>query len=145
MKFLILTFITILTVIVLVNTNTSFAQVSENKFRVGVVSENDTYYQNGTLIETQNLLGNVGTVQTGQALILKVFKNNLMYKTDLIPAGEITSGEFQYQITIAFNFHDLYKIDYTYGNQTAEQMLSSAHTGIPPPLPTQPQPASPLK
>jgi len=136
MKTLHLSIIVILFVAVFLSINVVFAQTNNNQNLMMVVKTGNVQgadYQNGTYSQTVEFGGNVGTVQTGQPVVIKIFKNNFLYKTDLITAGNITSDKlFWYQITVTGKSAlDSYKIDFIYGNQTVEEGLPV----IPPPPP----------
>jgi hypothetical protein len=114
--------------------------------RGGILGGEDNLL-NGTYSQMVFFSGNVGRVQTGQSVVIKIFEGDLLYKTDLLLVGNITSdGSFSYQTTVKGKLGLDNKIVFIYGNQTVEEILPHAHTGIPsPPLPTQPQLALPLK
>lgn len=118
--------------------NSTLAQTDKNtnsSIMVSIGSLNGTSSQNGTYTQTVNFAGRVDKIQTGQSIIIKVLKNDLLYKIDIVKiANNMTSSNlFYYQISVAGKLGiDLYKIDFTYGNQTVEKILPLAHTGIRP-------------
>lgn len=116
--------------------NYTLAQTDSNNsaIMVSVGSINGTSHPNGTYTQTINFTGNVGKIQTGQSVVIKIFKNDLPYKTDLVRVFNTAQDNlFYYSITVEGKSGlDSYKIDFTYNNQTVERILPLAHTGIPP-------------
>lgn len=100
-----------------------------------------TEYKNGTYIQTVDFEGNVGTIQIEKSIFIKIFKNDSLYKTDLITTDNTTSDKlFYYPITVMGKSGlDVYDIYFTYGNQTVKETLPITHTGI------KPTPNSPLQ
>jgi hypothetical protein len=136
MKTLQLSIIGILFVAVSLSINVVFAQLSNSQNLMMVVKTGNSQganFQNGTYSQTVEFGGNVGILQTGQPVNIKIFKNGILYKTDIITAGNFYSDKlFWYQITVTGKSGlDSYKIDFTYGNQTVEEGLPV----IPPPPP----------
>ncbi|MGI0062243.1 MAG: hypothetical protein ACREBA_07300 [Nitrosotalea sp.] len=128
----------ILSAFLIISINLVFAQTDNNsvdmamKLSTGHVMGTD--YENGTFVQTIYIDGNVGTIQIGQPVFIKIFKNDSLYKTDLITAGNITSDKlFHYDITVVGKSNlDSYYISFTYGNQTVKEPLTIVHAGVQP-------------
>jgi len=126
-------------VIMLSVSDASFVSAQTNKnsnstmvLRGGVLGGTD-YPLNGTYSQMVFFSGNVGKVQTGHSAIIKIFEGGLLYKIDLLPPDDIASdGSFSYQTIVKGKLGLGGKIVFIYGNQTAEEILPYAHTGIPP-------------
>jgi hypothetical protein len=136
-------------VVMLVSSNIVFAQVENSNsiiiLRGGILGGSD-YPSNGTYSQHVFFSGNVGMVHADQSIVVKILQGNLLYKTDLIPASIIAfDGSFSYETIVKGILGKDNTIVFIYGNQTAEERLTYAHTGIPSPLPPNLSYEAPLK
>ncbi len=134
MKSLHLTVIFVLVAVAALLVNNVFAQTDNNStqtMKLVIGSIQGSNYENGTYVQTINFEGNVGTVEIGQPVFIKIFKNGSLYKTDLITQGNITSDKlFYYPITIRGQVGlDEYGIYFTYGNENVKKILPVTPTG----------------
>lgn len=129
---------TVLFAFLIVTINLVFAQTENNPvdmpMKLSTSSVRGTDYENGTFVQTIDIDGKVDTLQKGQSIFIKIFKNDSLYKTDLIPAGNINSDKlFDYTVTVTGKSGlDSYYISFTYGNQTVKEPLTIVHAGVPP-------------